>query len=191
MSDIWTCKIGETLARLLPSGADAPMRAAVERAYVNLTGREPDFLFSGWGGELTEAERAAHEDRLPAPLSSLDTVLTEVADERARQDAKWGERNHPLIAPDVSADLAQVPGRAGFVSRYVAAFYRVPTASAARLSCQANEPEDDNWAAILLEEFCEFLEAAALGDESSARQELVQLGAVAAAAIEAMDRRKA
>jgi hypothetical protein len=41
-----------------------------------------------------------------------------------------------------------------------------------------------------LEEFCEFLEAAALGDESSARQELVQLGAVAAAAIEAMDRRK-
>ena len=32
------------------------------------------------------------------PLSSLDAVLTEIADERARQDAKWGEQNHPLIS---------------------------------------------------------------------------------------------
>jgi hypothetical protein len=41
------------------------MRRAVERAYRDITGREPDFIFSGWGAQLTESERAVVEDRLP------------------------------------------------------------------------------------------------------------------------------
>jgi hypothetical protein len=63
MGDIWVCKIGE--ANELPKAADGPMRKAVTKAYEELTGNEPDFVFSGWGGELTEYERAAHEDRMP------------------------------------------------------------------------------------------------------------------------------
>ncbi len=58
--NIWTCKIGENVDAL-PPGADSPMRAAVARAYREITGRDPDFIFSGWGGALTEGERAAHE----------------------------------------------------------------------------------------------------------------------------------
>lgn len=61
---IWTCKIGGFAAQL-PRGADAPMRAAVARAFREITGAEPDFCFSGWGGDLTEPERAVVEDREP------------------------------------------------------------------------------------------------------------------------------
>lgn len=62
---IWTCKIGECDDADLPSAADGPMREAVGRAYREITGRVPTFLFSGWGGELTEGERAVVENRLP------------------------------------------------------------------------------------------------------------------------------
>jgi hypothetical protein len=62
---IWSCKIGETYS--VPHGADLPMRQAVAKAYRELTGEEPDFIFSGWGAELTESERAVVEDRLPDP----------------------------------------------------------------------------------------------------------------------------
>ncbi len=52
---IWQCKIGE--AENLPYGADSPMREAIIEAYKKITGHEPVFCFSGWGGELTEGER--------------------------------------------------------------------------------------------------------------------------------------
>jgi len=60
---IWYCKIGEVAST--PDGADMPMRQAVAKAYRELTGEEPVFIFSGWGAELTEPERAVVEDRLP------------------------------------------------------------------------------------------------------------------------------
>lgn len=71
MTDIWTCKIGETEREVLRErygqGADLPMRRAVSLAYELLTGTKPDFIFSGWGAELTESERAVVEDREPDP----------------------------------------------------------------------------------------------------------------------------
>lgn len=63
MANIWECKIGE--AEPLQHPADPIMREAVANAYRKLTGREPDFIFSGWGAKLTEPERAVVEDRLP------------------------------------------------------------------------------------------------------------------------------
>lgn len=54
---IWTCKIGEVDAEKLPCGADLPMRKAIVAAYRQITGEEPEFIFSGWGGELDEGER--------------------------------------------------------------------------------------------------------------------------------------
>ena len=41
------------------------MRQAVAEAYRKITGHEPDFIFSGWGAQLTEPERAVVEDRMP------------------------------------------------------------------------------------------------------------------------------
>lgn len=60
---IWSCKIGEVAST--PQGADFPMRDAITKAYREVTGEEPVFIFSGWGAELTEGERAVVENRLP------------------------------------------------------------------------------------------------------------------------------
>lgn len=59
---LWSCKIGEIDAALLPDGADAPLRRAVREAYYQLTGVEPQFVFSGWGDKLTETERVVAEE---------------------------------------------------------------------------------------------------------------------------------
>lgn len=126
------------------------------------------------------------------PLSGLDTALTEIADERGRQDAKWGEQNHPLVDPSVVEQpiLALVSLSPAYPWRLFE-FYGLPDATIARSRCQLAATEGrSTWADILLEEYTEFLEAAGLGDDKGARAELVQLGAVVAAAIEAMDRRK-
>lgn len=68
--NVWSCKIG-FLRGSLPDGADWPMRRAVEQAFEALLNQWPDFIFSGWGAELTETERAALErtgdDDLPQP----------------------------------------------------------------------------------------------------------------------------
>jgi len=53
---IWECKIGS--AENIPPGSDFPMREAVREAYKKITGKYPDFLFSGWGAKLSEDEKA-------------------------------------------------------------------------------------------------------------------------------------
>lgn len=116
----------------------------------------------------------------------LSARLWEVHDERAKQDARWGEQNHPY------ADLNLVPTQYANAGMKASHCYDVPTADIARLRCQAAANQGrSTWADILLEEFCEFLEAAGLGDDTAARGELVQLAAVAVAAIQAHDRREA
>lgn len=93
MDKIWTCKIGEVPS--VPSGADGPMRYAVADAYRQITGQDPAFIFSGWGGELEECERAVVENRLP--ILATRTYATPVAEawagmEAAMQDPDyaWG-----------------------------------------------------------------------------------------------------
>jgi len=51
---IWSCKIGAS--ENVPDGGDFPMRQAIRKAYLELTGKEPEFLFSGWGAKLTPGE---------------------------------------------------------------------------------------------------------------------------------------
>jgi hypothetical protein len=66
---VWTCQIGVLLPvrHLLPHGADAPMREAVERRFARVLGMPAEFTFSGWGDELPEKYLAVVEDRLPDP----------------------------------------------------------------------------------------------------------------------------
>ncbi len=63
--EIWSCKIGEVESEHVPFAGDLPMRQAIAKAYKELTGHEPEFIFSGWGAVLDEPERAVVEDRLP------------------------------------------------------------------------------------------------------------------------------
>ena len=94
-----------------------------------------------------------------------EEVLREVARERQRQDARWGEQNHPDGASDVYA----------------------ATADHYREICQAHAAEGHcTWKDILLEEVWE---AFAEPDPAKLRAELVQVAAVAAAWAEAIDRR--
>ena len=78
----WSCKIGEVDPSGVPNGGDGPMRKAVAAAYRELTGVEPEFIFSGWGAQLTEGERAVVENRLPdrdKEIAEAQALLDEVS----------------------------------------------------------------------------------------------------------------
>jgi hypothetical protein len=89
---VWTCKIGSLGDVPLPRGADGPMRDAVSDAYRKLTGRDRQFLFSGWGGSLTRVERAIAADE-PLPdftVGSDGDTLQRPGDDAA----KWASEFH-------------------------------------------------------------------------------------------------
>lgn len=121
-------------------------------------------------------DRCAHTIAIDGPI--IYGVLAEVAAERKRQDAKWGEQNHPLIDPVL---WGRWPTR-------VAEEYEIPTASRAQFLCEeAARKGEVTWAHILVEEVAEFVG----GSPQSMRAELIQVAAVAVAAVEAIDRRAA
>lgn len=109
--------------------------------------------------------------------------------ERLRQDAKWGEQNHP----DVDRVLTERKGGCS-VSR-MAEEYGIPTPSRARADCDgAARAGQCTWAHILVEEVAELIEAATLaqqgeGPETDVDAELVQTIAVLVAWREARARR--
>jgi hypothetical protein len=99
-------------------------------------------------------------------MTATDNVLCEVADERIRQDEKWGEQNHPS-------------GTGGVTLRR--------WADQDRSICQeAFRKGVGTWRHILNEEVSEAL---AEDDPAKLRTELIQIAAVATAWIEAIDRR--
>lgn len=96
-------------------------------------------------------------------------VLREVLTERARQDAKWGEQNHP--------------DGTGYA-------YLRDRSDIARRECDSEfAAGNGSWRLILREEYREALAAAP--DSPELREELIQVAAVAVAWVEAIDRRTA
>lgn len=119
-----------------------------------------------------DAQAAAE---LAAALIAMTEVLGEVAEERYRQEAKWGQQNHPdgtgpgpmwpgVFRPRPMADLAQI----------VKAQVDYDAASSR-----------STYAGILLEEV---FEALCEDDQARLRVELVQVAAVAAAWVQKIDR---
>lgn len=106
-------------------------------------------------------------------------VLHDVHDERERQDAKFGrDRDHALTY-------------GGFEGRPtdLCAAYGLPTADAAKARCDAAmKLKRVTYGHILVEEVCEFFDAAAGGDVAEVRKGLVQVVAVGVAMVEALDR---
>jgi hypothetical protein len=101
--------------------------------------------------------------------ANLNRVEEEIRDERRRQDAKFGEQNHP--------DGTGLP-----VYEYAARRHRDQAQRAAADGALA-------WRDVLLEEVYEAL--AEPKNSATLRAELVQVAAVAVAWIEAIDRRAA
>lgn len=115
------------------------------------------------------------------PMSATDDVLTEVAAERLRQDARWGEQNHPDgTSMPMACELL------GHMSRVDGHTLEEPSQVAQRLNQEAIDADRLTWAHILLEEVCEALEER---DVARLRAELVQVAAVAVNWIEAISRR--
>jgi len=103
------------------------------------------------------------------------TITDEIAAERVRQMAQWGEQNHPsafLGDPDKVCVAHGLPTEAKAKERYEA-----------RASAGTG-----TWADIAVEELSEAVAAAAEGDIAAARGELVQTAAVLEAWIESIDR---
>jgi hypothetical protein len=115
----------------------------------------------------------------PTILPRSSAVLAEVSEERARQDVKWGEQNHP----NGTGDDRLLPA---FSITYNGQATMGTLAYTARNWCQSlAESGTCTYAAILLEEVGE-----ALAEEDSAalRAELIQVAAVAVAWVEKIDR---
>lgn len=110
-------------------------------------------------------------------------VLVEVRMERHRQDAKWGEANHP----DGTGAMCIRDGRP--VADPIILEVRRERAQADRQACdEAACAGRLTWRHILREEVSE---ACAEDDPAKLRAELVQVAAVAVKWIEAIDRREA
>jgi hypothetical protein len=113
-------------------------------------------------------------------FDGLAHVVTDVADERVRQHEKWGEQNYPDVHPLTVHTTNDGERMAGF--------YEIPTAARAKFLCQNANP--DTWAAVLVEEVAEAVEAATIGTTAELRTELVQVAAVAVNWVQAIDRRE-
>jgi len=110
------------------------------------------------------------------------SVLDEVALERASQDAKWGEQNHPNgTGPSASVlDSLAIPFRHNS--------NRMLAITAQRRCDSMSDLGHCTYEAILTEEWAEAL---ACDDPTELRAELVQVAAVAVAWVEAIDRKAA
>lgn len=134
-----------------------------QRALLLLREKAYKTLSAGLREEEVQVAFARHG----APRSTL--VLSEVAAERARQDAKWGEQNHP----DGTEDGAFFAERARLRKQL----------------CQEHAAAGTvTWRHILDEEVHE---AYTETDPAQLREELIQVAAVAVAWGEAIDRRSA
>lgn len=119
-------------------------------------------------------------------LDSTKKVLKEVAAERIRQDAKWGEQNHPDFQ-DFSLKPPEYFSRTEVMKRMDN--FGLPSADNAKKMCDnAAKAGKLTYGHIALEEFCEAFEEAPDSDEL--REELVQTAAVLVAWIECIDRRR-
>ncbi|MET7944243.1 NUDIX hydrolase [Streptomyces sp. NPDC005302] len=142
-----------------------PLAALIETAIRETPIRlDADHPATALGGRLL-ADVAAYMGRTLGPDAA---VLAEVQAERERQDAKWGEQNHP-------------DGTGGSGALYVADRYR-------SIVDEALKTGSVTWRDVLLEEV---YEALAERDPNRLRTELAQVAALAVAWIAAIDRRTA
>ena len=113
----------------------------------------------------------------------MSTALEDVLAERARQDAKWGEQNHPDgTGPETRPLLPHLR-----INALPPHAHARDLADAFTSSTNDHAAADNvTWTDILLEEV---FEALAEDDETKLRTELVQVAAVAAQWVEAIDRR--
>lgn len=99
----------------------------------------------------------SEEKRIAFVQIEIET-LGQVLAERMRQEAKWGEQNHPNVPGGKVVEGSDPLIHQGFC----AAALGIPDASVAKARCQAAAARGDvTWADIAIEELCEAIEAGA------------------------------
>lgn len=120
--------------------------------------------------------------------------FNEILTERALQEAKWGEQNHPDADPVILDRLDRNDHWADplNVELRLADEYSIPHARAAKFTCQQKAAHGQvTWFDILLEEVAEVLEAIVTRNPETIREELVDVAAVCEVWAEALQRRTA
>ena len=124
------------------------------------------------------------------PSITTDPVLAEVLTERIAQDTKWGQQNHPDIDPrDIDVVTHHYYASRADIWKQVNEERATPSHGGRCATCPAEEGAPHGhtaWDGVLLEEV---YEALAEADPAKLRAELIQVAAVAAAWVEAIDRR--
>lgn len=118
-------------------------------------------------------ERLEHDnaiDSIPTGILNPNDIYLEIAMERQRQDAKWGEQNWPIRNEEAA------------LTRY----YKDAAQLSKDLCDKMASLGTLTWRDILKEEFDEVF---AEEDATAQRAELVQVAAVAVAMIECIDRK--
>lgn len=109
---------------------------------------------------------------------SRKSILKEVDGELDRQDDKWGEQNWPWAGPE--SPTIDTPMKSWFQRGIIQS-----QADAKRLVDFCANSGDLGYCDILMEEVIEALDESNL---AKVRQELIQVAAVAVAAVESLDR---
>jgi hypothetical protein len=122
------------------------------------------------------------------PASASPSVVLEIIRERARQDAKWGEQNHPNGTGPQSTPLRGIVFLGPVLPENGTTKFAFGLAQLAKSSTDSKAAAGTvTFADILLEEV---FEAVAEQNPALLRAELIQVAAVAAQWVEAIDRGK-
>lgn len=107
----------------------------------------------------------------------MENIFNEIRTERQKQEAKWGEQNHPILDPILINRNAQ----------RMCEEYEIPTESRARQMVEIHAERGDlTYMHILMEEISE---AASCGSNTEElRKELIQSASILVAMIESLDR---
>ncbi|MFI9200197.1 hypothetical protein [Streptomyces sp. NPDC053048] len=118
----------------------------------------------------------------------LGRIAAEIDAERVRQDAHFGEQNHPDIDPrDIGVVTQHYYASRADIWKDVNKERATPAVTPGRCTQHPDTPHTHTaWDGVLLEEV---YEALAEGNPEKLRAELVQVAAVACAWIAAIDRR--
>ena len=110
----------------------------------------------------------------------MENIFEEIANERRKQDEKWGEQNHPCL------DQTLLNRRGGCTPMRMCEEYEIPSEGRAKKKCdKAFETNKGTYTHIAVEEMSEVVSAF---DIHKRREEIIQLAAVCVAWIEKIDR---
>jgi hypothetical protein len=150
---------------------------------INVEGEEKQHVQNPLLGEVAQMSTG-----LDSP--SLMDVLACVMQERLRQDAKWGEQNHPNFAPHILnlTEDGTVTGITEMPLPQRFNYYGIPTKEDAKRDCEETFASGKgNWGHILIEEISESFGTMS---EEKLEEELVQSAAVIVAWVQCIRRRR-